>query len=293
MKPQWTKNAGSGTTTAHGGGDEAAERDEDLSVRLPIAGAVGDLQRRGHLRACFCECHFASSCKGIHYYITDDGKNKMSAIGSATFQCPKCRTHQTVSIYESVTANKDTALKKRILDKSIFLQRCTNCRTPIELTHNLLYNDPSQELAIWFVDGGSVSQELEDAMDSFGMVVPRTYRLRLAYTLEEMIEKILIFENGVNDWLIHLIKMTKLGDVESDTSKIRLAAVRRMNDGSWSLTFNLLALGKSIVLSDISKDFMSGVALWHRLESELDWTHVSDNNCFEVFRLFRTRFPDA
>ena len=130
----------------------------------------------------------------------------MSKALSATIRCTRCRASQTIQIWESVTANRRPDLKEKVLDGSIFRHECARCATVITVTHPLLYHDPDDQLACWLCDG-SVTRELEDAMDSFGFTLPKSYRLRLVYTSCELAEKVRIFDHVLNDWFVHLLKM--------------------------------------------------------------------------------------
>ncbi len=216
-------------------------------------------------------------------------KSSGGKISTKTFRCTECGAKQSVSTYDSVRAS-DGDLKRKLLGRELFGYRCTECKIEIQLIQSLLYHDTEKELAIWLCNGGA-TEELEEAMDEFSALMPNSYTLRVAYNIDELIEKIHIFDSGLNDLLVHLIKIGSSDRCQSSSGSMRFANMERKRDGTLSITFNLADQGRSLTLQDIN-DPTPTVRLWSMLEEDLDWVHVSDSTFMPIFKMFRDRFPD-
>lgn len=207
----------------------------------------------------------------------------MSKASSATIRCTKCRATQAINIWESVTANRRPDLKQMVLDGSIFRHVCEHCGARLTVTHPILYHDPDEGTACWLCDGG-ITPELEDAMDSFGMVVPKTYSLRLVYSLDELAEKVRIWDSGLNDWFVHMLKMSladQAGTASSDIAFLRATPTR---GGLYSFSLQL-SDGRTVSMSDVPNVDRT-CRQWSNLEPQFDWLYVSDNNFAKLLRQY-------
>ncbi len=204
----------------------------------------------------------------------------MSKASSATIRCTKCRVQQRINIWESITANASPELKVQVLDGTFFRHTCTHCANRLTVTHSVLYNDPTRSVAIWLCDGG-VTPELEDAMDSFGMVLPKTYTLRVVYTLGELAEKVRIFDSGLNDWFVHMVKMSVSSQVGAESSDIHFLGASLNRGGVYSFAMRLPD-GQTVNLPEVP-NVVRTCQQWSNLESKFDWLYVSDKNFVELF----------
>lgn len=215
-------------------------------------------------------------------------KSSGGKIGKATFRCPSCGEHQSVSIFESVRAS-DGDLKRKLLSREIFRNLCSECGTEIEFSHPIFYHDTDRELAIWLCNDG-VTEHLEDAMDAFSAKVPKSYKLRIVHNIDELVEKTHIFDNGLSDLLVHMIKISIASQCGSDTDQIRFGGIERKKNGALSMTFDLVDQERSMTMTDIN-DPTPSVRLWNKLEEDLDWVYVCDRTIMPIFKMYNERFP--
>ena len=205
------------------------------------------------------------------------------------FQCPTCGAEQQVTTWSSVRGNKSPALKASILNGTFFRHSCDECGTPIDFTYPVLYHDTDRQLAVSLCET-EIDHETKDAMDSFGKQMPASYRLRVVYSLEELAETITIFDNNLNDWFIHIVKMSVAEQVKTTSDRVRLATVTTKRGEDFEFAFNLPDQGRSVVISGVA-DPLRTSKQWDELESELDWVHVSETNFYPTMKLFMQRFP--
>lgn len=127
--------------------------------------------------------------------------------------CPRCRRSQEMTIWASVNATVDPPLRGRLLNHDLNVFRCS-CGHEGELAHDLLYHDMTIGFLIWLKypdEEGSIT--LEDTALGFARDVMKGYTFRIVRTRDQLIEKILIFEDGLDDRVMEVLKLVILSRV--------------------------------------------------------------------------------
>jgi len=132
---------------------------------------------------------------------------------NAKVSCPFCSVEQEHSLYPIIDLEAKPALKLGILTDSIFTVTCISCKKQFEVTHEMLVLDNERGFALLLapdstlqeLDGSSIhEQNLED------------HTLRLVTTTDELKEKILLLEGGLEDCTIELCKLYLLMQMGKD-----------------------------------------------------------------------------
>jgi len=150
---------------------------------------------------------------------------QMSKAAPASLNCPFCGTAQEVILYDSVNVSVDPELKDAVLEQTINTFDCINCRKNVSVHKNLLYHDMDNKLLIYLLN-----QDSEAEAASTGNIFSSFFaynKMRSVCSLNHLKEKILIFENGLNDYIIEIIKCAfaeKLADHIDHTDPIAFAA---------------------------------------------------------------------
>ncbi len=128
----------------------------------------------------------------------------MSKAAPASLNCPFCGTAQEVNLYDSVNVSVDPELKDAVLEQTINTFNCFNCSKNVSVHKNLLYHDMDNKLLIYLLDWESEA-EAESTVSFFSLLFAYQ-KMRSVRSLNHLKEKILIFENGLNDYIIEIIK---------------------------------------------------------------------------------------
>lgn len=116
-------------------------------------------------------------------------------------KCNRCFYHTHIKSHTLVLPDLEPNLRKRILLGSMFTYTCPRCHQGISFIHPFLYHDKVHRFLI------VVNQEDKD-MEELQIQFPNTI-VRLVKTMEELKEKITIFEDALQDKRVDRIK-TKL-----------------------------------------------------------------------------------
>jgi hypothetical protein len=131
----------------------------------------------------------------------------VSITGTVRVRCPACAREQDVQLVQAVNAAKDVAVKKRLLAGELNVLEC-ECGKRTPLAANVVFHDPAKDLFIRVVPGGDDKAMAEAAAQFRAAGV--TGVQRLVPSLNALIEKVKIFDAGLEDWAIEMTKVLLL-----------------------------------------------------------------------------------
>lgn len=120
--------------------------------------------------------------------------------------CPKCGFRVETKIYQGINVTAEPKLRESVLSEKLFRWKCPACRYEATLKHPLLYNDVKNKFMIYMIPN-IVSEQLVDS--KLEEEFPETSKVtkRLVSSFNALKEKIMIFEEGLNDMAVELAKL--------------------------------------------------------------------------------------
>ncbi|MEE1350799.1 MAG: CpXC domain-containing protein [Clostridia bacterium] len=142
-------------------------------------------------------------------------------------KCPKCSQMSDVTVWSSITASDSEDLKGELLSGKLNMFSCPSCEYKALMPHPMLYHDEQRKLMISFspttdplVKERSFEDIKEASRTSGELEKLEGYNLRFITDYNELLEKILIFDNDLNDKTIEVIKLMILSQ-DADKSEQR------------------------------------------------------------------------
>lgn len=129
----------------------------------------------------------------------------MSLKAQAALVCTSCGKKSTVDIYKSINTAQDPQLKAKVLSGELFLSECPQCGAQNLLAYECLYHDPQEKCMIWMLPSGEPEGLQKEAIQNQTRAMG-DYRLRIVANAGELIEKVMIFDAGLSDRCIELVK---------------------------------------------------------------------------------------
>lgn len=126
----------------------------------------------------------------------------MPAIQKLTRTCKKCGRVHEMEFPSSVNAASSPELKEKTADGSLFTWTCPHCGELNLVDSPFLYHDPTGKLMILLTRASVKTDEL-----------PEGYTGRLVRSAGELIEKIRIFDSGLDDIVMELCKYVTLSEM--------------------------------------------------------------------------------
>ena len=136
----------------------------------------------------------------------------MSKSSITEVKCPNCKYKQELLIYESINVSLDPELKEKLFSGDLIAFNCQKCKYEAHFPCNLLYHDMSEKFFIYWLqneeDAGALLNDSESLSDDiFREMNQKIYRKRVVFSYKELIDKINIFDAGLNDKTIEFLKL--------------------------------------------------------------------------------------
>lgn len=125
----------------------------------------------------------------------------MSKSEEIKYTCPYCGKEFEIEIYHSINCSEDPDLRDRCISGDIFQHSCPHCHKDFMIQNPLLYEDPEHKFVLWVS-----SNDVGDLSSLAKPLIDKGYKLRRCATVKEFVEKIQIFEDGVDDIAVELAK---------------------------------------------------------------------------------------
>ncbi len=128
--------------------------------------------------------------------------------------CNRCGKAFPVDAVQVVNTAQTPELKGSLLDGSLFVRECPHCGARMLAKFPLLYHDPSEKVMVWLSDGSADTETRMQAAvsgDDFA-----GYTGRIVDTPGQMIEKVKIFDAGLDDLALEMAKFVTRQELGKD-----------------------------------------------------------------------------
>ena len=140
----------------------------------------------------------------------------MSEIVTKTVICPKCRQQTNTDIRISANTREEPNIRKMIMDETIFRWKCPKCGFSTRFQHPFLYNDIENKFMVYYIPQVErqkvVDIKLEEQFSEL-----KDIKKRIVPDINTLKEKIVIFEQGLDDMALELTKLAVSEIVSKDT----------------------------------------------------------------------------
>ena len=121
--------------------------------------------------------------------------------------CCGCGNAHEVDFISSVNTSHNPELKEKLVNGELFTWDCPHCGKKNIICRPFLFHDTEEKVMLLLTDLPLKSEDL-----------PEGYRGRLVKSVGELIEKIKIFDAGLDDIIIELCKYITLQEIKKDVN---------------------------------------------------------------------------
>ena len=151
----------------------------------------------------------------------------MSINSKQSIKCPKCGQMSDITVWNSITVKDSADLKEDLLKGRVNIFRCPSCEQVGLMPTPMLYHDEDKRLMISFSPCSDpvLERQLYDnvrksSKESGELEKLEGYNLRFVTDFNALLEKILIFDSGLNDKAVEVIKLMILSqDIEKSEQR--------------------------------------------------------------------------
>jgi DNA-directed RNA polymerase subunit RPC12/RpoP len=132
----------------------------------------------------------------------------MSTSHYETITCPSCGTEQDFEVWDSVNGSQDPDLKEQLKKGELTRLVCENCSSSVVVNFDILYHDMEQKIMVLlrYPDENGDIPDFDDSANGLIRAMGDDYVLRSVYSFPDLLEKIRIFDDGLDDVTIEILK---------------------------------------------------------------------------------------
>lgn len=115
-------------------------------------------------------------------------------------KCPHCEKSQKFEMWRVINVSDNPEMKEKVKTKEVFKLTCSQCGNLVNADHQFLYEDPETRIVIHYAREKDASAAKEDLAKYEG------YKARVVSYQNDLVEKLMIFDAGLDDRIIEIIK---------------------------------------------------------------------------------------
>jgi len=134
--------------------------------------------------------------------------------------CPECGHEQEIHVIPSVNVTVEPEMREKVISGEIFLFTCEKCGFSGFAGYPFIYED--KETAggfLIYLEPECEDREVGVDGDVADQILLKSMTMRLVTTVNELKEKIFVFEADLDDRVLELFKMLALSKMESDDAE--------------------------------------------------------------------------
>ena len=161
------------------------------------------------------------------------------AVEDLKITCPECGETGDLPVYESVNVTLDPDLKNAVLDAGLFTWTCPLCGKNVRVSYPFLYHDMRRRFMLRFdPDGSRDGLELASLTAASGLFRGSDYTLRTVQNYEQLLEKICIFDQELDDRVVELCKAVLIRELAQEHPELSIRrALTDVRDGRIYVAF--------------------------------------------------------
>ncbi len=160
----------------------------------------------------------------------------MSMSTYKTVKCPQCGAEISVRVWSSINTMIDTAIPD-IISGKLFDVKCEKCGYETFVNYPILFNDMINMVMIYYVFPESLEETVKSMKEQF---IDRGIRARVVTSQSELREKAAIFNAGLDDRVVELLKVLMMILIKPQIEGKEVGHVYYFDDnGSPSIEFSL------------------------------------------------------
>ena len=203
----------------------------------------------------------------------------MSVKHTQQIACLKCKKKSDFEFYGSINTMLDPTLKQRVKNFDIFKFICPHCGSEQFVNYSFLYHQMEDKVMIFYCqDEEEVAKvrslyadDFDTALNAQGeseTIDTTGYRRRIVIGADNLVEKIRIFDAGLEDRLVEIYKVLLYGQMQAELAAmpggdaVDDVFVDEQLDGS--LNFVFVADGRAVGAVAFSQDVYEVIANQYR-----------------------------
>lgn len=179
--------------------------------------------------------------------------------------CPKCGKQGKFPVWEKVDVQAQPALKAALHYGALFRYQCPKCGTLVNINYSVLYEDADKKLALYYAANQEDVQQMQQVFNSApkdydGPTPWGDYKKRIVVSQNQLREKVLIFDAGLDDRVIELLKLVILANLQEEHPDLEVDEVLCYLDAMGEGTLIFQSGGREVVKAPFTREMYLSLA---------------------------------
>ena len=143
----------------------------------------------------------------------------MSRFEKVNITCPSCKKKYQFTKWDSINTKLNPELKDKVKSDQLFRAKCPFCDLNTTIDYGFLYHQMENQRMIWYANSDENEKSAYDELSSILQTMKMdNYLVRIVRSRKALQEKIMIFDDGLDDRIIELMKLDipKILDVSNN-----------------------------------------------------------------------------
>lgn len=162
----------------------------------------------------------------------------MSKLHIEKITCPNCKKVSDFRVWESINTTLNPDMKEKVRTGEAFSFVCPHCGKKTNVNYPTLYHQMEDQIMIYFVHGDQ-SKAIEALQKHSGFRFEADYRKRVVGTMNAFREKLMIFDAGLDDRVIELMKLFVVSQIHEQDPNVRIQECYFTYDPEGNNTFTV------------------------------------------------------
>ena len=141
----------------------------------------------------------------------------MSDAIQQNIRCPHCQREAPFTIWRSLNVTLNPEEKQSLITGELFRFTCPGCTAVTQVVYPMLYHDMQRKLMIWMIpdDDDGAPGEPEGPVINVQSGATAGYTARVVSSVNELLEKIMIFDAQLDDLALEMVKIVIATQLEA------------------------------------------------------------------------------
>ena len=150
----------------------------------------------------------------------------MSLTSDVTYVCGKCTHKNRAEKFDSINAQTSAELKEKLIKGTLFDVQCEKCGETFRLEYSCFFYDAEKKYKVYL-------RKEDGQTNPFGYNNNKEFTYRIVETYDQLREKVLILDSGLNDKAIEVAKQyvrIQYNEIKPDTVIVKAYCEGQKND---------------------------------------------------------------
>ena len=124
--------------------------------------------------------------------------------------CPNCKYEQQIKTYPIINLQSDKELYEDLFSLNLFRIECPKCKKTSVIQYDCLVVDMYKKYIVYLYTSNNLDEfnkNIDKLVDNYKDVLTELKHTRVVTSLNQLLEKLLIFDYDLNDKIIELMKL--------------------------------------------------------------------------------------